>query len=159
MLETTARLEMVWEALRRLCEEAGDIGVYPATDDRLLRLEEGDVKEALQIRAAYQNGALGAPQDMHLAYVLENMGEVAGERFGLDATRATHFGQWLAQAVTGWRSGLGDDDKIEALNEPAARTVHGRQTAVGFARMHADWWMRYQQAIPPMIARLQEASA
>jgi hypothetical protein len=158
MPETTARLEMIWEALRRLCEEAGDIGPYPAADDRLLHLEEGDVKEALQAWAAYQNGALEALQDMHLAQILENMGEVAGERFGLDTTRAMHFGHWLAQAVTGWRSGLGNDDEIEALNELAARVVHGRQTAIGFAWTYADWWMRDQPAIPPMMARLQEAS-
>jgi hypothetical protein len=134
-----------------------DIGPYPAADDRLLRLEEGDVTAALQAWTAYKSGALDALQDRHLARVLETMAEVASERFGLD--RALHFGQWLAQAVTGWRSGLSDDDEIDALNALAARAVHGRETAIGFAWTHADWWQRYQRAIPAMMARLQEASA
>jgi hypothetical protein len=158
MSETTARLEMVWGALRRLCEEAGDIGPYPAADDRLLRLEEEDVTDALHAWTAYQRGALEALQNMALARVLENMGEVVGERLDLDATRALHFGQWLAQAVTGWRGDQSDDDEIDALNALAARAVHGRETASGFAWTHADWWMRYQRAIPPMMARLQKES-
>jgi hypothetical protein len=87
------------------------------------------------------------------------MGEVVGERFSLDTTRARHFGHWLAQAVTGWRSGLSDDDEMEALNALAGRAVHGRETMIGFGWTHADWWMRYQRAIPPIMARLQEASA
>jgi hypothetical protein len=159
MSETTARLEMVWGALRRLCEEAGDIGPYPAADDRLLRLEEGDVTAALQAWTAYKDGALDALQDRHLARILETMGEVAGERLALDSARAMPFGQWLAQAVTGWRSDLSDDDEIDALNALAARAVHGRDTAIGFAWTHADWWQRYQRAIPLMMARLWETSA
>jgi hypothetical protein len=55
-----ARLEMVWEALRRLCEEAGDIGPYPAADDHLLRLDEADVREALHAWMAYDHGTLEA---------------------------------------------------------------------------------------------------
>jgi hypothetical protein len=109
---TSARLTMVWEALRRLCEEAGDIGTYPADDERLLRLEVEDVKEALHAWAAYESGAPEALQDMHLSRVLENMGEIVGERFGLDAIHAMHFGHWLAQAVTGWHSDLSGDDGI-----------------------------------------------
>jgi hypothetical protein len=115
MPETSARLTMVWEALRRLCEEAGDIGPYPADDERLLRLEIEDVKEALHAWAAYESGALEALQDMHLSRVLESMGEIVGERFGLNPTHAMHFGHWLAQAVTGWRSDLSGDDEIETL--------------------------------------------
>jgi hypothetical protein len=84
---------------------------------------------------------------MHLSGVLESMGEVAGERFGLDPRRAMHFGQWLAQAVTGWRSDLSDDDEIDTLNALAGRAVYGRDTAIGFAWTHADWWIRYQRAI------------
>ncbi len=159
MLETSARLEMIWEALRRVCEEAGDIGPYPAADDRLLHLEAEDVKEALHAWAAYENGAPEALQNMHLSRVLETMGEVVGERFGLDPTRAVHFGQWLAQAVTGWRSEPSGDGEIDTLNALAGRAVYGRDTAIGFAWTHADWWMRYQRAIPPIMARLQEASA
>ena len=159
MLETKARLEMIWEALRRLCEEAGDVGPYPVADDRLLRLAEGDVKGALQAWAAYKTGDLEALQNKQLSCVLEPMGEVAGERFGLDAAHARHFGSWLAQAVTGWRSGFGDDDEIDALNALAGRAVHGRETVVGFGWTYADWWMRYQRAIPPIMARLQLASA
>jgi hypothetical protein len=158
MAESSARLEMIWEALRRLCAEAGDIGPYPAADDRLLTLEEGDVKEALHAWAAYDNGALEALQSMHLSRVLEAMGEVVGERFELDPTCAMHFGQWLAQAVTGWSSGTADDDEIDVLNALAGQAVHGRDTAVGFAWTHTDWWMRYQRAIPPMMARLQGQS-
>jgi hypothetical protein len=156
MPETSARLTMVWEALRRLCEEAGDIGPYPADDERLLRLEVEDVKEALHAWAAYESGALEALQDVHLSRVLENLGEIVGERFGLDPAHAMHFVQWLAQAVTGWRSDLSGDDEIETLNALAGQAVHGRKTAIGFAWTHADWWMRYQRAIPPMMARLQK---
>jgi hypothetical protein len=159
MPETTARLEMVWEALRRVCEEAGDIGPYPAADERLLRLDEEEVREALQAWAAYDHGALEALQNRHLSGVIESMGEVVGERFGLDPTRAMHFGQWLAQAVTGWRSGLSDDEEMDALNALAGRAVHGRETIIGFGWTYADWWMRYQRAIPPIMAKLQEASA
>jgi hypothetical protein len=83
---------------------------------------------------------------------------VVGERFGLDATRAMDFGQWLAQAVTGWRSELSDDEAIDALNALAGHAVYGRKTAIGFAWTHADWWRRYQRAIPPMMARLQQES-
>jgi hypothetical protein len=158
MAERSARLELVWEALRRLCEEAGDIGPYPAADDRLLALEEGEVKEALHAWAAYDNGAVEALQSMPLSRVLEGMGEAVGERFEVDPTRAMHFGQWLAQAVTGWRSGTSDDDDIDALNAHAGQAVHGRDTAIGFAWTHADWWTRYQRAIPPMMARLQGES-
>jgi hypothetical protein len=49
MPETTARLEMVGEGLRRLCEETGDIGPHPAADDRLLCFERGDVKTVLSM--------------------------------------------------------------------------------------------------------------
>jgi hypothetical protein len=49
MPETTARLEMVGEGLRRLCEETGDIGPHPAADDRLLCFERGDVKAVLSM--------------------------------------------------------------------------------------------------------------
>jgi hypothetical protein len=159
MPETRVRLETGWKALQRLCEEAGDIGPYPAADERLLRLPEDDVKEALQAWAAYQNGALEAVQDRHLSRILESLGEVVGERFGLDPTRAMRFGHWLAQAATGWRSDLSDDHEIEVLNALAGRAVYGRETAIGFAWTHVDWWMRYQRAIPPMIAKLQEDSA
>ena len=99
-----ARLEMVWEALRRLCEEAGDIGPYPAADDHLLRLDEADVREALHAWMAYDHGTLEALQNSHLSRVLESMGEVVGERFGLDHhTRQALWalagtgGHWLAQ--------------------------------------------------------------
>jgi hypothetical protein len=158
MPETTVRLDRLWEALRRLCEEAGDIGPYPAAAERLLALDEGDVRAALHAWRAYDNGALEALQDIHLSRVLECMGEVVGERFGLDPTRATHFGHWLAQAVTGWRSDVTNDDEIEALNELAGRIVYGRETTIGFAWTHPDWWMRYQRAIPPIMAKLQEES-
>jgi hypothetical protein len=158
MAESHARLDMVWEALRRLCEEAGEIGLYPAADDRLLGLAEEDVKEALHAWAAYDHGALEALQSMDLSRVLDVMGEVVGERFELDSTRAMHFGQWLAQAVTGWPSDTSDDDEIDMLNALAGQAVHGRNTAIGFAWTHADWWMRYQRAIPPMMARLEGGS-
>jgi hypothetical protein len=95
---------------------------------------------------------------MHLSRVLEAMGEVVGERFELDSTRAMHVGQWLAQAVTGWCSGTSDDDEIDALSALSGQAVHGRDTAIGFAWTHAEWWMRYQRAIPPMMARLQGES-
>jgi hypothetical protein len=41
----------------------------------------------------------------------------------------------------------------------AAHAVHGRQTVRGFAWTHADWWIRYQRAIPPNIAELQKGSS
>jgi hypothetical protein len=84
--------------------------------------------------------------------------EANGERFDLDPTHAMHFGHCLAQAVTGWRSDLSGDEEIETLNALAGQAVHDRKTAIGFAWTHADWWMRYQRAIPPMIARLQKES-
>jgi hypothetical protein len=119
---------------------------------------KGASSSALHAWRADDDGALEALQDIHLSRVLEYMGEVVGERFGLDAMRAMYFGHWLAQAVTGWRSDVSNDDEIEALNKLAGRTVYGRETTIGFAWTHPDWWMRYQRAIPPIMARLQEES-
>jgi hypothetical protein len=84
--------------------------------------------------------------------------EASGERFDLDPAHAMHFGHWLAQAVTGWRSDLSGNDGIETLNALAGQAVHDRKTAIGFAWTHAAWRMRYQRAIPRMMARLQKES-
>jgi hypothetical protein len=37
---------------------------------------------------------------------------------------------------------VANDDEIGALNAPAGQAVYGRDTAIGFAWTHADWWMR-----------------
>ena len=74
------------------------------------------VWEALQAWTAYKKGTLEALQNRPLAQILENMGEIAGERLGRDGPCTMRFGQWLAQAVTGWHSGLSNDEEIDALN-------------------------------------------
>jgi hypothetical protein len=68
------------------------------------------------------------------------------------------FGQWLVQAVIGSSSDLYNDDKIGGLDTLAGHAVHGRETVRGSAWTHADWWMRYQRAIPPILATLQKES-
>jgi hypothetical protein len=55
-------------------------------------------------------------------------------------------------------SDLSTNEPIGTLDVLAGRAVHGRETATEFAWTHADWWMRYQRAIPPIMARLQEES-
>jgi hypothetical protein len=127
----------------------------PGLWERALRLidlmlecaEEDDMPET-SARLAMVWEAL---QEMHLSRVLENMDEVVGERFGLEPTHAVHLGHWLAQAVTLWHSDLSGDEAIETLNTLAGQAVHGRKTAISFAWAHADWWMRYQRVIPPMM--------
>jgi hypothetical protein len=165
LLSEHAPLRRIWNQLRELCGEAGDIGDYPVMqilvvpqpfphDRTQVVLSQEYVTEAVQAWTTYEAGDPGALSSPNLGLILADIGVLAGQRLGLGADQAVHFADWLVEAVTGWSVSHGNERTIVRIEDVASRAVYGDVYARGQAFCTADFWRLYRPAIPAVVAFL-----
>jgi hypothetical protein len=166
LLSEHAPLRRIWNRLRELCGEAGDIGDYPAMqilvvphpfphDRSQIVLSQEYVTEALLAWTAYEAGDLGALSSPNLGLILADIGVLAGQRLGLGDDPAVHFADWLVEAVTGWSVSHGNERTIVRIEDVASQAAYGDLHARGQAFCTPDFWQAYRPAIPAVVAFLK----
>jgi hypothetical protein len=166
-----ASLQHLWSMIVNLCQDATDIGPFPAKQIEIgegsyahcagdpVRLWTHDVQSALSAWSVYEQK--GRPEELHdhgLARILEDLGMLAGQRLGLDYAPSVHFGDWLAQAVTGWFGGHGNDEEVGRLESVASAAVFGhaqRSKLISRAYLDPEFFTLYRPAIPAIVATLK----
>jgi hypothetical protein len=169
LLSEHAPLRGIWERLRELCSEAGDIGEYPAThifvvpqpfphEETQAVFPQEYVSGALEAWSHYEAGALDALRSPNLGMVLGKIGALVGQRLGLEVGPSVHFGDWLVEAITGWSMGHGNDRTIARMETVALEAAYGNDNLRGRAFYTPTFWADYRPAIPAVVAYLQELS-
>lgn len=112
LVQTLSPLRRIWKQLRILCQQVGDIGVYPGhivveegeyfQENEQINLTQHQIREAEQVWIDYEEGNRAALHSLTFGSVLQEIGFLAGRRLGLVFTSATHFSDWLASRITGW---------------------------------------------------------
>jgi hypothetical protein len=69
--------------------------------------------------------------------------------------RAGTGGILLARSTS--HAGTTASDTLEEAID-LKQSSYGRETGIDLIRTHADRWIRFQRAIPPMVAKLREES-
>jgi hypothetical protein len=166
LLSEHAPLRRIWNQLRELCSEAGDIGDYPAMQIVVVPhplphnrtqvvLAQEYVTEALQAWMNYTAGNVGALSSPNLGLILADVGGLVGERLGLGADQAVHFADWLVEAVTGWSMSHGNERTMRRLEAIASQAAYGDGHRRGQAFCTPDFWQAYRPAIPAVVTFLK----
>jgi len=168
LLSELSPLYRVWAKLRAFCQEAGDIGEYPAQrlvvgsaevspSETAIRLPEQEVTEALAAWMRFEAGedqALNAPS---LGVVVAELGCLAGERFGLPWPSAMHFGDWLTGVITGWPITHGNEEELWRLEGIAAQAAAGAPQHLGPACYKPEVWEAYRPVIAAVVRALRQS--
>lgn len=161
-------LRTVWHDLARWLDAVHLVGAYPEAQFQIgagssyhtagepFALAVDDVKEVGtcwgERDADYT--ALTSPA---LSRVLENLGHAMGERLGLSYAAATHFGDWLAQAVTGMSGGHGNERMVAWCNAVASLAVYGTRDTMTCASWSPTFWTEYATGALAVVAALRDS--
>lgn len=165
LVQTLSPLRRIWKQLRILCQQVGDIGVYPGhivveegeyfQENEQINLTQHQIREAEQVWSDYEEGNRAALHSLTFGSVLQEIGFLAGRRLGLVFTSATHFSDWLASRITGWEISHGNEEVVEVLHRLASQVVHRDVRCLSFAYRTPTWWEDYQVAIPAIVEMLK----
>jgi hypothetical protein len=160
-------LYRIWAKLREFCREAGDVGEFPAqwiaigTAERAppeaaVHLQEAQVNEALATWRRFEGGDQQALSEANLAVVVAALGQLAGQRLGLDWEAAMHLGDWLTGLITGWLISHGNEEKLGWLEGIATQAAAGGPQHIGPACYNPAVWEIYRPAIAAVVQALRE---
>jgi hypothetical protein len=167
MLAEHVPLYRIWTRLREFCQEAGDIGEFPASwivisgideasPEVVLHLPQAQVLEALAAWRRFEEGDAQALNEANLAMVVAALGGLAGQRLGLPWEAVVHFGDWLAGLITGWLISHGNEEQLWQLENLAAHTAAGGPQHIGPACYNPEVWEVYRPAIAAVVQALRQ---
>lgn len=173
MNKSKEHIERVWDGLRNLCREAGDIGDFDDFGDlgkRPCQFNYESIPEMLQkvgpdsekASKAWADGVAATHEGRHpielksdpLGHVLEELSFLAGRRLKLDRTRAEAFAGWLTETITDWYLDRGHGRLIDELERVALDTLEHSTGAVIRAYQRLDFFDKFPSVITAAVQYL-----